>query len=159
MRYCRGGSSVRLVIAMKKLLVASLAIVSAIVLAIAVVETRRRLEFNRTVAALVERLDEVGAEAALVELGKPAVPVLSLLLEEPDRSLEQRQRCIEILASIGRDAKAAIPSIIATRNRVIGQIEEQFAIGLDATSHERLAPYYTFVRTADEALHMIRQSP
>ena len=40
---------------------------------------------------------------------------------------------------------------------VVRYLEGQYAIGVDATSRRRLAPYYKFVRTADDALRTIRR--
>ena len=57
---------------------------------------------------------------------------------------------------MGSEAKAAIPTIVAARNKVVRYLEEQYAIGVDATSRRRLAQYYKFVRTADDALRTIR---
>ena len=141
---------------MKNLLVATLGVLALAILLIVVLETRRQRELDQQIAVLVERIDESAARTAFVELGKPAVQVLSRLLEDPERSLQQRRRCIEILAAMGPEAKAAIRTIIETRNQVVRYLEEQYAIGVDATSRRRLDPYYRFVRTADDALGTIR---
>ncbi len=142
---------------MKKLTVGTLGILALAIAVIAVVQKRRQEEFDRKITALIARTDESAARTALVELGKSAVPALSRWLEAPERSLQQRARCIEILAAMGPGAKAAIPTIVAARNQVVRYLEEQFAIGADATSRRRLAPYYKFVQTADDALRTIRE--
>ena len=141
---------------MKKLTVATLGILALAIAVIAVVQNRRQVEFDRKIAVLVARIDESAARSDLVKLGKSAVPALARWLEDPQRSLQQRGRCIELLAAMGSEAKAAIPTIVETRNRVVRYLEEQYAIGVDATSRRRLAPYYKFVRTADDALRTIR---
>ena len=141
---------------MKKLAVATLGVLALAIAAIAVVQSRRQEEFDQKIAALVARIDESAARTAFVELGRSAVPALSRLLEDPERSLQQRGRSIEILAAMGPEAKAAIPTIVEARNQVVRYLEEQYATGVDATSRRRLAPHYKFVRTADDALRSIR---
>ena len=141
---------------MKKLAVATLGFLALAIAAIAVVQHRRQVEFDRKIAALVARIDESATRSAFVKLGKSGVPALVRLLEDPERSLQQRGRYIETLAAMGPQAKAAIPTIVETRNRVVRYVEEQYAVGVDATSRRRLAPYYEFVRTADDALRTIR---
>ncbi len=142
--------------AMKKLAVATLGILALAIAAIAVVENRRKEETDQKIAVLVARIDESAARTALVKLGKSAVPALSRWLEDPEASLQQRGRCIETLAAMGPEARAAISTIVQARNGVVRYLDEQYAIGVDATSRMRLAPYYKVVRTTDNALSRIR---